>query len=244
MNIKLHIGLDVHKISTVVATADSSGADPVHYGKWPGSNQGVERGLSKLLKRFELEKQDVRICYEAGPTGFVLARRLHQLGYDCIIVAPSSVPKKSGDRIKTDRRDASGLARLLRAGELKGIHIPPPHDEAVRDLCRARTDAADALAKSKQQLGMFLLRNGVVYSGKTRWSQAHMNYLRRMKMADPAQQLVLEETPLAAEGDKAQLQKPATVMPGGCSSNVPHITVTKHTSHRRSQRDKKVRHAK
>jgi transposase len=193
MKIKLHIGLDVHKNSAVVATAQSDGSDPQHYGKWGGTNLAVRRGLGKLLKRFALSKDEVRICYEAGPTGFVLARHLIKLGYDCIIVAPSAIPKKSGDRVKTDRRDARNLARLLRSGDLKGIHIPDSANEAIRDVCRARTDASESLARSKQQLGMFLLRNGIRYPGKTNWTQAHMNYLRAKKLDAPAQQIVLEE---------------------------------------------------
>lgn len=193
MKIKLHIGLDVHKNSIVVATAKADGSLPQSYGKWGGSNLSAERGLSKLLKTHDLQKSEISIVYEAGPSGFVLARRLIQLGYHCIIVGPSEVPGKAGDKVKTDKRDARKLARLHRAGELTAIHIPEARDEAVRDLCRARTDASQALARSKQQLGMFLLRNGHRYEGKTRWTQAHMNYLRRQRMPHVAQQLVIEE---------------------------------------------------
>jgi len=193
MKTKLYIGLDVHKNSIVVATADAEGSKPVHYGKWGGSNLAAERGLVKLRDSLGVEKEEIRICYEAGPTGFVLFRRLNQLGYDCIVVAPSAIPKASGDKVKTDRRDAKKLARLFRAGELEGIHVPEAKDEAVRDLCRARTDASQALAKAKQQLGSFLLRNGIRYTGKTNWTQSHMNYLRKTRLADPAQQIVLEE---------------------------------------------------
>ena len=193
MKIKLYIGLDVHKNSIVVANAKADGSDPQSYGKWGGSNLSAERGLSKLLKTFGLQKSEVSIVYEAGPSGFVLARRLLQLGYHCIIVGPSEIPGKAGDRVKTDKRDARKLARLHRAGELTAIHIPDAADEAVRDLCRARTDASQALARAKQQLGMFLLRNGHRYEGKTRWTQAHMNYLRRQRMPHQAQQLVIEE---------------------------------------------------
>ena len=189
----LHIGLDVHKKSIVVATAHADGSDARHYGKWGGSVLSAERGLLKLRKKFGMEKDEIRICYEAGPTGFVLARRLLKLGYDCILVSPTSIPTKPGDRIKTDKRDATKLARLLRAGELVGINIPDARDEAVRDVCRARTDASEALARSKQQLGMFLLRSGIHYEGKTNWTQAHMNYLRSLTLPDPAQQIVLEE---------------------------------------------------
>ena len=193
MKIKTYIGLDVHKNSIVVALAHADGSEALSYGHWGGSNLAVERGLLKLLKKFGFEKADVSIVYEAGPSGFVLARRLLHLGYHCIIVGPSEVPGKAGDRVKTDKRDARKLARLHRAGELTAIHIPEPHDEAVRDLCRARTDASQDLARTKQQLGMFLLRNGVRYDGKTNWTQAHMNYLRKLRMSHKAQQLVLEE---------------------------------------------------
>ncbi len=193
MKIKLHIGLDVHKNSIVVATAKSDGSDPQSYGKWGGSNQAAERGLLKVRKKFKVEKSEISIVYEAGPSGFVLARRLLQLGYHCIIVGPSEVPSKAGDRVKTDKRDARKLARLHRAGELTAINIPEARDEAVRNLCRSRTDASQALSRAKQQLGMFLLRNGFRFEGKTNWSQSHMNYLRRTRMPHVAQQLVLEE---------------------------------------------------
>ena len=206
-NKKLFIGLDVHKKSIVVATALAGHADAEHYGKWGGSNQCAERGLVKLLKKFELKKDEVRICYEAGPTGFVLARRLHQLGYDCIVIAPSQIPKKSGDKVKTDRRDARLQARLLRAGELEPIHIPEPHDEAIRDICRARTDASEARRKCKQQLTMFLLRNGVNYTGKSKWTQSHMNYLRKTKLNDPSQQIVLEEYIMAVEAAEQRVKR-------------------------------------
>jgi len=179
--------------SAVVATADAEEGKPIHYGKWGGSNLAAERGLVKLRKSLGVDKEEIRICYEAGPTGFVLFRRLAQLGYDCIIVAPSAIPKASGEKVKTDRRDAKKLARVFRAGDIEGINIPEAKDEAVRDLCRARTDVSQALAKAKQQLGSFLLRNGIRYTGKTDWTQSHINYLRKTKLADPAQQIVLEE---------------------------------------------------
>ena len=117
------------------------------------------------------------------------------------------IPKKSGDRVKTDRRDSSNLARLHRAGELKAIHIPKPHNEAVRDICRARTDASEARAKCKQQLSMFLLRNGVRRDQKTAWSQAHMNHLRKLRLNDPAQQIVLEEYIMAIDAAEERVKR-------------------------------------
>jgi len=188
-----YIGLDVHKSTISVAYAAAGGSDPVLYGKTAGSNLAVERALTKLCKKIGAEKGDLRICYEAGPTGFVLARRLIQLGYDCSVIAPSKIPQKSGDKVKTDKKDAKKLARLLRAGELEPIHIPSPKDEAVRDLCRARTDAVQARRRAKKQLLGFMLRNGMSYSGKTNWTQSHLNYIRKTAMPDPVQQIVLEE---------------------------------------------------
>jgi transposase len=108
----------------------------------------------------------MEVCYEAGPCGFVIARRLRQLGVPCIVVAPSMTPRRSGERIKTDRRDAVKLARLLRAGELKAIYIAEPTDKAIRDLCRARTDAVDDLRRSRHRLKALLLRHGYRYHGK------------------------------------------------------------------------------
>ena len=163
--------------------------------------------LNRLLKKFNLTKDEVAICYEAGPTGFVLARRLIQLQYDCIVVAPSKIPQKSGDKVKTDRSDCRKLAQHHRSGDLTAVHIPPCHDEAVRDLGRARTDASQARRKCKQQLTMFLLRNGVRYSGKSTWTQAHMNYLRSYKFNDPSQQIVLEEYIMAIDAAEERIKR-------------------------------------
>jgi len=149
--------------------------------------------LRKLLKKYDLKKEDVSICYEAGPTGFVLARRLIKLNFDCHVVVPTSIPK-STDRIKTDRRDAKKMARLLRSGDLKFVHIPFEKDEVIRDVSRARTDIVGARKQAKLQLGGFLLRNGYHYPGKIRWTEAHMRYLRELVLPHPAQKIVLEES--------------------------------------------------
>lgn len=206
-DIKLYIGLDVHKDSIRCGIAHAGRSEPEVYAKWGGANLSVERGLNKLLKKFELTKDQVAICYEAGPTGFVLARRLLQLKYDCIVIAPSKIPHKSGDKVKTDRSDCRKLARHHRSGDLTAVHIPPCHDEAVRDLGRARTDASEARRKCKQQLSMFLLRNGVRYTGKSAWTQGHMNYLRRYKFNDPSQQVVLEEYLMAIDAAEERIKR-------------------------------------
>src|SRR4029434_5804636 len=142
---------------------------------------------------------ELGVCYEAGPTGFVLARRLGQLKINCTLVAPSLVPARPRQRIKTDRRDALKLARLHRAGELRAVHVPEASDEAMRDLCRARTDAVQDLRRGRAQLKAFLLRNGYRYSGKSAWSEAHQRHLRDLVRPHPAQRVVLEDA-LAAIG--------------------------------------------
>lgn len=190
---KLYIGLDVHKNSQVVGVAQNNRSKPELYGKWGGSNLAAERGLKKLLGKHGVKKEEVSIVYEAGPTGFTLARHLQKKGYECIVVAPSQVPKKSGEVVKTDRLDAKKLARLHRAGELDAIHIPDAGDEAMRDLCRLRTDASQALRHSKQQLSMYLLRHGIGYDLKRPWTPRHMATLRRHVMENPILKLVLEE---------------------------------------------------
>lgn len=190
---KLYIGLDVHKASTSVALAFSGSAEPEHYGKAPSDLNGFMRVLRRIEKKHLLTKEQIRLCYEAGPTGFVLARRLRHLNYDCMVTAPSLIPTRSGDRVKTDRRDARKLAGLLRAGELTAVHIPDADDEIIRDVCRARTDAVAEQTRCRQQLGALLLRNGYHYTGASNWTEEHMRYLRELVLPDPAQKMVLEE---------------------------------------------------
>ena len=185
-----HIGLDVHKDTIAVAVAEESG-EPFFYKTISHDLHAVEKLVKELREdgRYEL-----RMCYEAGPTGYVLARRLKAWGIECLVLSPTHIPKASGDKIKTDRRDAVKLARFLRSGDVRGIHIPDEADEAVRDLCRARTDAVEDLRRLRQQLKGLLLRNGYRYSGKSSWTQAHLRYLRELVMCHPAQKFVLEET--------------------------------------------------
>ncbi len=190
---KLYIGLDTHKENIVIGLAFAGNKEPEVYGKVSADLGRFVINLRKLLKKYDLEKEDVSICYEAGPTGFVLARRLIKLKYECRVIVPTSIPK-TPDRIKTDRRDAKKMARLLRSNDLKFVNIPSPLDEVIRDVSRARTDITNALKQAKQQLGGFLLRNGYHYTGKIRWSEAHMRYLRELALVNPAQKLVLEES--------------------------------------------------
>ena len=154
--------------------------------------QAIEKWIARLRKAHGKETQ-LRACYEAGPCGFGLARRLRQLGVECEVVAPSMTPTRAGDRVKTDRRDARKLARLLRAGELTAVYIPEATDEAMRDLCRARTDAVDDRRRARHRLKGFLLRHGYRYQGKSSWSAAHERYLRELMLPHPAMKVILEE---------------------------------------------------
>ena len=138
------------------------------------------------------EARRLTFCYEAGPTGYGLYRQIKSLGHDCMVVAPSLIPKKPGDRVKTNRRDALSLAKLLRAGELTAVWVPDPHHEAMRDLTRARGAAVDDLAK-RQQVSALLLRLGLHYPGKTTWSKAHMAWLAGQKLAHLEQRIAFEE---------------------------------------------------
>lgn len=186
----LYLGLDVHAENIAVAIAEAGrGGEVRSHGIISSDLQNVE----KVLRRLGHPRKELRVCYEAGPCGFVLARRLKQWGIACDVVAPSLTPKGSGDKIKTDRRDARLLARLHRAGELTAVHVPDERDEAIRDLCRARTDAVQDLRRGRHQLKAFLLRNGYRYSEKTSWGVAHLRYLRELVLPHPAMKVVLEE---------------------------------------------------
>jgi transposase len=146
-----YIGLDVHKETTAIAyTKSSSRSKPTYYKQCGGSNRAVELSLKRLAKELGVAFKDLKVCYEAGPTGFVLARRLIELGVDCIICSPSKSERKPGDLVKTDKRDAVKLAKEFRNGDLVPVRIPPSLDEAVRDVCRARTDAVDDLKRSSK----------------------------------------------------------------------------------------------
>lgn len=188
---KVYIGLDVHKETIVIGVAKN---DRVFiHGKCSSDIQRFLKALRGLLKKYELSKEDVAICYEAGPSGFTLARHLERIGFKIDVIAPSLIPTKSGDRVKTDKRDARKLARLYRAGELTPVHVPDPEDEVIRDLCRARTDAIDNRTRARQRLTMFLMRNGHHYTGRSSWTEAHKRYLRELVLIDPIQKLILEE---------------------------------------------------
>ena len=188
-----YIGLDVNKKTVAIAYIKSgSRSEAIYHSTCGGSNIAVERALRKLAKQLGVTLQDLQVCYEAGPTGFVLGRRLIHLGVECVICSPSKTERKPGEKIKTDKRDAQKLAKLFKNADITPVRIPPELDEAVRDVCRARTDATDDLSRAKQRLNSFLLRLGFKYTGKSRWTPAHMRYLRELSMPTDYQKIVLE----------------------------------------------------
>jgi len=185
----IYVGLDVHKATIAVAVARQGRSDPQYHGEIR-NNPGAVR---KLLKQLSADGEVLSFCYEAGPCGYGLYRELKRLGHECEVVAPSLIPRKAGERIKTDRRDGLKLARLHRSGELTAVWVPDEEQEAVRDLTRAREDMKALELKARQRLGAFLLRHNRVYEGKSRWTQAHFRWLETVKFDLSVQQIVLQE---------------------------------------------------
>ena len=185
-----YIGLDVHKNSIAIAIADNCRDQEVRfYGTIPNRLDVLDKVARKLIS----DGSELRFVYEAGPCGYQIYRHFTQNGFECMVAAPSQIPKKSGQRIKNDRRDAIDLARLHRAGEHTAVYVPHVEDEALRDLSRAREDARFATRKAKQQLSGFLLRHGHIYSGRSNWSKAHFNWIADITFPHPGQQITLQE---------------------------------------------------
>lgn len=184
-----YVGLDVHKATIAVSIASSNGGEVRYWGQIANTAEA----MGKLVSQLRQGGTTLSFCYEAGSCGYGLYRRLTDQGWDCLVVAPSLIPRKAGDRVKTDRRDSLSLARLHRAGELTGVCVPDDEQESLRDLTRAREDLKHLQRQAKQRLLAFLLRHDRPYSGKSNWTQAHYRWLETQKFAHPAQQIVMQE---------------------------------------------------
>jgi len=188
----LYVGLDVHKETIAIAVARPGRGEPEYRGEIANTPKAVEKLILRLSE--EADGGIVQFCYEAGPCGYGLYRQILAAGHDCQVVAPSLIPRKPGERVKTDRRDALKLARLLRSGDLTAVWVPDQEQEAMRALTRARDDMKAQERKARQQLNAFVLRHGHSWpKGKTRWTQTHYNWLESLKFEHAWQQVVLQE---------------------------------------------------
>ena len=186
----LYVGLDVHKESIAVAYApEEPGTEPIYLG--PIGTRQCD--IDKMIRQLHAKAPRLRFVYEAGPCGYWLYRYLQKSGLECIVVAPSLIPRKPGDRVKTDRRDAVQLARLMRSGDLKAIYVPCLGDESIRDLCRLREDMMNELRATKQHLKSFLLRHDIRCGSKAGWTAAHLRNLGTISLPTPAQKVVFQE---------------------------------------------------
>ena len=189
MDYSAYVGLDVHKDTIAVAVARAGRDAPEYLGEIRNDVVSVDR----LLKKLTPDGEVLSFCYEAGPCGYGLYHQVTGFGHDCAVVAPSLIPVKSGVRVKTDRRDSEGLAIGHRAGTLTAVWVPDQEQEAVRDLVRAREDCKIMERQTRQRLSGFLLRHGLSYAGKARWTLKHFAWLETVKFDNPFQQVVLQE---------------------------------------------------
>jgi transposase len=201
---RLFIGMDVHKDSIAVAyVAQDHGAEVTYLGTI-GTRQS---DIDNLVRKLQSKAKHLVFVYEAGPCGSWLYRYLTQKGYHCCVVAPSLIPKKSGDRVKTDRRDAVQLARLMRSGDLTPVYGPTVEDEAIRELTRAREDTSGDLKAAKFRLKAFLLRHDIRDTGRATWNPAHLRWLSEVIWPTPAQHIVFQEYVRAVNEHTERLQR-------------------------------------
>src|SRR5215470_1045047 len=204
-NIEAFVAFDTSKLRNAVAIAEAGRSGEVRF---LGEIENNGAATAKLVRKLAAKYQRLTFCYEAGPTGYGLHRQITSLGHDCMVVAPSLIPTKPGDRVKTNRRDALSLVKLLRAGELTAVWVPDPRHEAVRDLTRARGAAVEDLRRKCQQVSAFLLRQGRHYAdGKKTWTKAYMRWLASQKFEHPEQRIAFEEMLLAVRQAQERIER-------------------------------------
>ncbi len=200
------IGMDTHKVSTDISYAlDGHNNTPQHLGKFPSKKLAMQKMVRQLQSKFS--GASLLFCYEAGPCGYWLYRLLTSMGHQCYVVAPSLIPKKPGDRVKTDRRDSLKLSQLLKTGDLHPIYVPAEEDEAIRDLSRAREAAMRDLNDARYRLKALLLRNHINYKGTANWSEKHLRWLAEIVLPHHAQQFVLQEMIFAIRERMERLER-------------------------------------
>jgi transposase len=214
------VAFDTSKLRNSVAIAEAGRSGDVRFF---GEIDNTPAATEKLMRKLAAKYSRLTFCYEAGPTGYGLYRQIKTLGHDCVVAAPSLIPKKPGDRVKTNRRDALNLAKLLRAGELTAVWVPDDRHEAMRDLVRARGTAVDDLKSKRQQILSQLLRLGRHYSGKKTWTRAHMVWLMSQKLAHREQRIAFEEMLLAMR----QAQERVTRLDQAIAAAVPDWSLAK-----------------
>jgi transposase len=199
-NITTYVGMDAHKKDLFIAMLVGDQTTPV---TWQLANE--PNAVRRLVRKLEREAPGpVRVCYEAGPGGYALQRQMTTPRVSCQVIAPALIPRKPGERIKTNRRDARKLTELLRAGLLTEVRPPTPEEEAVRDLCRARDDAREDLQRCRHRLGKLLLRRGLHYSGRN-WTRAHRQWVDSLEWIQPAERVVVDDYQLAIDHTEARL---------------------------------------
>jgi len=199
-HVTTYVGIDAHKKDLFIAMLVGNQTTPVTW-QLPNEPNAVRR----LVRKLEREAPGlVRVGYEAGPCGYALQRQVTTPRVSCEVVAPALIPRKPGERIKTNRRDARKLAELLRAGLLTEVRPPTPEEEAVRDLCRARDDAREDLQRCRHRLGKLLLRRGLHYGGRN-WTRAHRRWIDSIEWAQPAERVVVDDYLLAIDHLAARL---------------------------------------
>lgn len=217
---EVFVGIDTSKLRNAVAVAEGGRTGELRYF---GEIDNTEVATSKLVKKLAASHRRLTFCYEAGPTGYRLYRQIKTLGHECMVVAPSLIPKKPGDKVKTNRRDALNLAKLLRAGELTAVWVPDARHEAMRDLVRTREAAVDDLKSKRQQVLSLLLRLGLHYQGKRTWTKTHMRWLAAQKLVHREQRIAFEEMLLAVR----QAEERAIRLEQAISAAVPEWSLSK-----------------
>ena len=212
-----YVGMDVHKRTIAVSVRFPDG------GCDERTIPHEARSVNRLVRKMKREVSGPILCaYEAGPCGYGLQRALREQGLPCQVIAPSLIPRKPGDRIKTDRRDARRLAELLEGGLLTEVHAPSPEDEAVRDLCRAREDAKEDQVRARHRLGKFLLRRGLRWSRKS-WTVIHQQWLRGLRLEHLADQAIFDAYCIALDQATERVRMVELALQGWASAE-PYAT--------------------